>query len=286
LPPDFAIETTSGALDASAEAVARFHDPGFDSLVRIAIAPCSPFSVTGDLMREAAVLARQLGVRLHTHGSETAEEAAFCLDRFGMGPTDYFESLGWLGGDVWMAHCVHMDAGDIARFAATGTGVAHCPSSNARLGAGIAPIPEMLRAGVPVGLGVDGSASNESGQLGTEIRNALLLNRARGGPNALSVRGALRLATIGGARVLGREAELGSIEPGKLADLALWRIDELEHAGITDPVAALGLASLPPLELLLVGGETVVRGGDLTKTRSGDLAVDAAAAARELASRA
>jgi cytosine/adenosine deaminase-related metal-dependent hydrolase len=285
LPPDFAVETTDAALQASADAVARYHDPAFDSMVRVAIAPCSPFSVTSDLLRESAVLARQLGVRLHTHGSETAEEEEFCLAKFGATPTDYLDDLGWLGDDVWMAHCVHLDDGAIAKFAATGTGVAHCPSSNARLAAGTAPVPELLRAGVPVGLGVDGSASNESGQLGTEIRQSLLMNRLRSGADQLSGRQALRMATMGGARVLGRQDEIGSIEPGKLADLALWRIDGVEHAGIFDPVAALTLASLPPLSRLFVNGEVVVRDGRLERADERDLALAAAAAAADLAAR-
>lgn len=285
LPPDFAVETIAVALDASAEAVARFHDTAFDAMVRVAIAPCSPFSVTTELLAESAVLARQLGVRLHTHGSETAEEEAFCLDRFGAKPTDYLEQAGWLGADVWMAHCVHLDDRAISKFAATGTGVAHCPSSNARLAAGIAPVAELLRAGVAVGLGVDGAASNESGQLGTEIRNSLLVNRLRAGADQLTARQALSMATMGGARVLGRQNELGSIEPGKLADLALWRIDGLEHAGIADPVAALALAALPPLARLFVNGESVVVDGDLTRVDSARLASAAAAAARRLAAR-
>ncbi len=285
LPPDFAVETTDVALQASADAVARYHDPAFDSMVRVAIAPCSPFSVTSDLLRESAVLARGLGVRLHTHGSETVEEEAFCLERFGATPTDYLDGLGWLGGDVWIAHCVHLDERAIAQFAATGTGVAHCPSSNARLAAGIAPVPELLRAGVPVGLGVDGAASNESGQLGTELRNSLLVNRLRAGADQLSGRQALRMATMGGASVLGREAEIGSIEPGKLADLALWRIDGVEHAGIADPVAALTLGSLPVLTRLFVNGEVVVRDGDLVQTDQGAIARAVASASRELAGR-
>ncbi len=285
LPPDFAVETTDAALQASADAVARYHDPAFDSMLRIAIAPCSPFSVTSTLLSESAVLARRLGVRLHTHGSETIEEDAFCRERFGMGPTDYLESLGWLGDDVWMAHCVHLGDDDILKFAATGTGVAHCPSSNARLAAGIAPIPQLLRAGVPVGLGVDGAASNESGQLGTELRNSLLVNRLRWGADSISGRDVLRIATIGGARVLGREAEIGSIEPGKLADLALWKIDGVEHAGIADPVAALALASLPPLARLFVNGRVVVEDGRLTRVDESALARDAARASAALAER-
>ncbi|WP_084105547.1 8-oxoguanine deaminase [Demequina sp. NBRC 110056] len=285
LPPDFAVETTAAALEASAAAVHRYDDPSFDSMVRVAIAPCSPFSVTADLLRESAALARDLGVRLHTHGAETVEEEAFCRERFGMSPTDYLESVGWIGDDVWMAHCVHLSAGDIARFAASGTGVAHCPSSNARLAAGIAPVRDMLRAGVPVGLGVDGAASNESGQLGTEVRAAVLAARLRDGADALSGRDALRVATMGGARVLGRQDEIGSVEPGKLADLALWRVDGVEHAGIADPVAALALGAMPPLARLIVQGETVVDDGELTRADSGDVARRVARASAALAER-
>jgi len=285
LPPDFAVETTDAALQASADAVARYHDRSFDSMVRVAIAPCSPFSVTADLLRESAVLARQLDVRLHSHGAETVEEEAFCRSTFGMSPTDYFESVGWLGDDVWLAHCVHLDDNAIAKFAATGTGVAHCPSSNGRLAAGTAPIVSLLAAGVPVGLGVDGAASNESGQLGTEVRNSLLMQRLRFGADSFSGREALRVATMGGARVLGRQDEIGSIEPGKLADLALWKIDGVEHAGIADPVAALALGALPPLARLFVNGEVVVRDGYLDRVDERDIARRAAAASADLAGR-
>lgn len=236
-------------------------------------------------MREAAELARRKGVRLHTHGSETAEEEEFCKELFGMGPTDYFESVGWLGEDVWMAHCVHMNDSDIAKFAETGTGVAHCPSSNARLAAGIARVPDMLKAGVPVGLGVDGTASNESGELGTELRNALLINRLHGRPDALTARSALRLGTMGGARVLGRQSEIGSIEAGKLADLALWKVDGIMHSSIADPVAALTLGAPPPLAVLFVNGNAVVEKGTLTTVNEDQIALACARAAKELASR-
>ena len=286
LPPDFAVEKTEDILIASEAAVDQYHDASFGSMLHIAIAPCSPFSVTSELMAQAAELARRKGVRLHTHGSETAEEEQFCKELFGMGPTDYFESVGWLGEDVWMAHCVHMNDSDIAKFAETGTGVAHCPSSNARLAAGIARVPDMLAAGVPVGLGVDGTASNESGELGTELRNALLINRLGANrPDALTGRGALRLGTMGGARVLGRQAEIGSIEAGKLADLALWKVDGVMHSSIADPVAALTLGALPPLSLLLVNGRAVVEQGLLTTVNEDRIAKAAADAARELASR-
>ncbi|GGU96179.1 8-oxoguanine deaminase [Kitasatospora herbaricolor] len=285
LPPDHAVEKTEDILIASEAAVDRYHDSSFDSMLQIAIAPCSPFSVSTELMREAAVLARRKGVRLHTHGSETAEEEQFCKELFGMGPTDYFESTGWLGEDVWMAHCVHMNDSDIAKFAETGTGVAHCPSSNARLAAGIARVPDMLKAGVPVGLGVDGTASNESGELGTELRNALLINRLHGRPDALTARSSLRLGTMGGARVLGRQGEIGSIEVGKLADLALWKIDGIMHSSIADPVAALALGALPPLALLLVNGNPVVEKGILTTVNEDRIAQACARAAKDLAAR-
>ncbi len=285
LPPDFAVETTDAALSASQQSVERWHDPSFGSLVHVAIAPCSPFSVTADLLREAAVLARSLGVRLHTHASETIEEDAYCAEHFGKTPTQYLEDLGWLGDDVWMAHCVHLDDTAIARYAATGTGVAHCPSSNGRLAAGIAPVRDLLRAGVPVGLGVDGAASNESGQLGIEIREAVLMNRLRTGADSFSVRDGLRIATLGGARVLGRDAEIGSLEPGKIADIAVWRVDGVEHAGILDPVAALGLGALPPLHRLFVGGRAIVADGRLVTAEEPIIAEEVARASRELAAR-
>jgi cytosine/adenosine deaminase-related metal-dependent hydrolase len=285
LPPDSAVETTDAALAASQEAVERYHDPSTDAMVRIAIAPCSPFSVTADLLRESATLARSLGVRLHTHASETVEEDAYCAEHFGRTPTQYLEDLGWLGDDVWMAHAVHLDAPSIARYAATGTGVAHCPSSNGRLAAGIAPVRALLDAGAPVGLGVDGAASNESGQLGVEIREAVLMGRLRTGSDSMSVRDGLRMATMGGARVLGREQEIGSLEPGKLADIAVWQVDRVEHAGILDPVAALGLGALPPLKRLYVGGRAVVENATLVTADEDRLARAVAAASVALAER-
>jgi cytosine/adenosine deaminase-related metal-dependent hydrolase len=286
LPPDFAVETTDRALAGSADAVARFHDPSREAMVQIAIAPCSPFSVTETLLTESAALARSLGVRLHTHGAETVEENAFCEEKFGKTPTQYLDDLGWLGDDVWMAHCVHLDDAAIGRFAATGTGVAHCPSSNQRLAAGIAPVPALLAAGVAVGLGVDGAASNESGQLGSEIRAAVLLNRIASGADGMTGRQGLYIATMGGARVLGRDREIGSIEVGKLADLALWKVDGVEHAGIADPVAALTLGAQPPVALLVVNGTTVLREGQLTRVDEATLATAANSAARVLRERA
>jgi cytosine/adenosine deaminase-related metal-dependent hydrolase len=285
LPPDSVVEDVDAVLAATEDAIARFHDPAYDSMVRVAVAPCSPFSATGKLMTEAAALARRHGVRLHTHLAETEDEESFCRERFGATPTEYVDSLGWLGDDVWMAHAVHLDDAAVARFAATGTGVAHCPSSNARLGAGIARTRDLVDAGVPVGLGVDGAASNEAGSLLEELRHAALFARAGGGPTAMSVREALRLATYGGAQVLGRAGEIGSIENGKLADLALWRLDTLPHAGIADPVAALALATQPPLELLLVNGRPVVERDRLVTADEDVLARAAAAASRRLLER-
>ena len=282
LPPDSLVEDTDTALAETAAAIARYHDPSPSSRLRIAVAPCSPFSVTPRLMREAAVLARQAGVRLHTHLAETVEEEQYCRGTYGCSPAEYVEGLGWLGDDVWLAHGVHLDPLAVARVAATGTGIAHCPSSNARLGAGTAPVRELLDAGAPVGLGVDGSASQEAGQLGPELRQALLAARLRGGPAALTAREALALGTIGGARCLGRAAELGSLEVGKLADIALWRLDGLGHAGIADPVAALVFGPPAPLERLLVGGTPIVECGQLRTADPATLATGLAAAAERL----
>ncbi|MGA5732394.1 8-oxoguanine deaminase [Streptomyces seoulensis] len=284
LPPDFAVESLEEALAATEATVREHHDASFGALTQVAVAPCSPFSVSTELMKQGAELARRLGVRLHTHGSETVEEEKFCHELFGMGPTEYFESTGWLGEDVWMAHCVHMNDSDIAAFTRTGTGVAHCPSSNARLAAGIARVPDLLRAGVPVGLGVDGTASNESGELHTELRNALLV--ARLGPHreaALTTRQALRLGTYGGAQVLGRAAEIGSLEPGKLADLVLWRMDTLAHASVADPVAALVLGAPAPVTASFVGGRQIVADGGLLHVDEDALARTTREQARRLA---
>ncbi|MFF2472305.1 8-oxoguanine deaminase [Streptomyces sp. NPDC058066] len=284
LPPDFAVETLEGALAATEETVDKHHDASFGAMTQVAVAPCSPFSVSSELMKQGAELARRLGVRLHTHGSETVEEEKFCHELFGMGPTDYFESTGWLGEDVWMAHCVHMNDSDIAAFARTGTGVAHCPSSNARLAAGIARVPDMLKAGVPVGLGVDGTASNESGELHTELRNALLINRLGAHREAaLNARQALRLGTAGGARVLGRAAEIGSLEAGKLADLVLWKIDGIGHSSIADPVTAIVFGAAAPVTLSLVNGKPVVEDGRLLHADEDAIARDARQEAQRLA---
>ncbi|MEV4707399.1 8-oxoguanine deaminase [Actinoplanes sp. NPDC049316] len=282
LPPDHVVEETEAALAATEAAVDRWHDPSPESMLRIGVAPCSPFSVTSRLMREAADLARRKGVRLHTHLAETADEEDFCRERFGCTPVEYAESLGWLGADVWLAHGVHLDDAAVARLGATGTGVAHCPSSNARLGAGLARVRDLLDAGVPVGLGVDGSASQEAAHLGEELRQALYVARLRGGPAALTARESLRMGTIGGARCLGRQDDLGSLEAGKLADLVLWRLDGLGHEGIDDKVAALVLGPPAPVELALVGGRPVVERGELVHADAEALARGARRAHRRL----
>jgi cytosine/adenosine deaminase-related metal-dependent hydrolase len=286
LPPDHVVEDVDAILAASAAAIDSHHDPGPDSMLRIGLAPCSPFSVTEDLLREAAALARDKGVRLHTHLAETLDEEEFCLARFGRTPVDYLETLGWLGDDVWLAHGIHFDDPAIKKLAEAGTGVAHCPSSNARLGAGIARIADLLAAGVPVGLGVDGAASNEASSLIEEARHALLFARARGGPQALAVRDALELATIGGARLLGWDDQIGSLEPGKQADIAVWRLDGLPHADIADPVGALVLGGAPPLELLMVGGQTVVQQDSVVTVDEHELTQSAVRAHRHLLARA
>jgi cytosine/adenosine deaminase-related metal-dependent hydrolase len=286
LPPDEVVEDLDVILAATDDAITRYHDPSPDSMLRIAVAPCSPFSVTAELMREAATLARRRGVRLHTHLAETVEEEAFCRERFGCRPVEYVESLGWLGDDVWFAHCVHVSDDEIGRLGATGTGVAHCPGSNARLGAGIAPAMAMVRAGVPVGLGVDGAASNESGVLQLELKQALLMSRARYGPASMACREALALGTIHGARCLGRAAEIGSLEVGKRADVALWRVDDLGAAGIDDPVAALVLGPPRRCEELLVAGRVVVAGSALATGSETEIAADAVRASRRLQERA
>jgi cytosine/adenosine deaminase-related metal-dependent hydrolase len=286
LPPDEVVEDRDAILDACEAAIDQHHDTAPDAMVRIALAPCSPFSVTRELMRDAAELARRRGVRLHTHLAETEDEERFCLEQFGCRPVEYLERLHWLGDDVWLAHCVHLNEWEVRRFGETGTGVAHCPSSNARLGAGIAPVPALIGHGAPVGLGVDGAASNEAGELGGELRQALFAARFARGPRAMTVREALELGTIHGARCLGREAEIGSLEPGKLADVALWRLDGVDHAGIEDPVAALVLGARPLVDTLLVGGRVVVSGGEMQTFDEGVAARDLLAQSRRLATRA
>lgn len=259
LPPDALVEDEAAILRDSERLIAAFHDPSAGAMVQVGLAPCSPFSVSRELMRDAAILAREKGVRLHTHLAENDEDIAYSLQNFGMLPGDYAESLGWTGDDVWHAHCVKLSDKEIDLFARTGTGVAHCPCSNARLASGIAPVRAMRDAGVPVGLGVDGSASNDCSHLGLEARQALLMARLKNGPAAMGAREALEIATLGGARVLGRNADLGSLEPGKRADLVLWDISELAAAGEWDPVAALVFCAPIRPKSVYVEGRAVVQ---------------------------
>ncbi|MFD2469645.1 8-oxoguanine deaminase [Amycolatopsis silviterrae] len=282
LPPDSLVETVEDALLGTEAAIDRYHDASPEAHLRIAAGPCSPFTVTERLMTGAAELARRKGVRLHTHLAETRDEEKQCLAETGLTPAEYADKLGWLAPDVWLAHTVHLAPDAIRRFGATGTGSAHCPTSNGRLGSGIAPVRDLLDAGAPVGLGVDGAASSESGGLAEELRQALLQARQRGGPTALTTREALWLGTMGGARCLGREREMGSVEAGKLADLAVWDLNGLNYAGIDDPVAALVLAAPPPLRKLFVGGKTVVEQGRLTTADEQAIAVELAEASAQL----
>ena len=280
LPPDHVVETTDGAL-AETEEAARLHESGPGARVQIVVAPCSPFSVTTELMRESAELARRLGLRLHTHLAETVEEDAYCVELYGCRPVEYLERMGWLADEVWCAHCVHLSEADIAAFAGSDVGVAHCPTSNLRLGAGVAPVRELVDANVRVGLGVDGSASNERSDLLFEVKQARLVARGRGGPAAMTAREALRLGTRGGARVLGRD-DIGSLERGKCADFAVWRTDGLEFGGADDPVAALVLSAPHRVDRLCVGGEEIVRDGRLVNADVDEIAREHRVQARRL----
>lgn len=259
LPPDALVEQEAAILEDCIRVIDAFHDPREGSMVRVGVAPCSPFSVSRELMRDAALLARDKGVMLHTHLAENDEDIAYSEAQFGCRPGQYAEELGWTGDDVWHAHCVKLDGAEIDLFARSGTGVAHCPCSNCRLGSGIAPVRAMRDAGVKVGLGVDGSASNDAGSLVDEARQAMLLQRVTRGADAMSAREALRIATRGGAEVLGRP-DCGQIAVGKRADLALWDVSGIESAGSWDP-AALLLAGPRRVCHLLVEGREIVRDG-------------------------
>jgi cytosine/adenosine deaminase-related metal-dependent hydrolase len=288
LPPDGVVEDEDAILADTEQKIHDFHDPAPGSMCRVVVAPCSPFSVTPQLMRESAALARHHGVRLHTHLAETLDEEHFCLERFGKRPFELMQDLGWTGDDVWFAHGIHLNDEEIAGVATSGTGVAHCPSSNLRLGAGICRVSDLVRAGARVGLGVDGAASNEDANLAMELHQALLLARGRasmqGDPDAataLDARGAWRLATAGGAACLGRD-DCGALEPGKCADVAFFRIDDLAHAGIQDLLAALALAPPARAEAVVVNGKIVVRDGRLLTGDEDQIAGDIAAESRRL----
>jgi 8-oxoguanine deaminase len=275
LPPDSVVDSPEAILKDSRRLIETYHDPKPGAMTRIVLAPCSPFSVSGDLMRESARMARAYGVSLHTHLAETQDEEAFTLEKFGHRPVDYMQTLDWVGGDVWFAHSVHVKADEIAVYKQTGCGVAHCPSSNMRLASGIAPVYEYMQAGIRLGLGVDGSASNDSSHMLAEARQAMLLARLRAGLSGASLSGgeslplltarqALELATIGGASVLNRD-DIGSLEPGKCADFIAIKLDRLEYAGaLHDPVAALVFCAPLTVDHSYVGGKAIVKEGHLT----------------------
>lgn len=274
LPPDSVVDSEVDILRDSVRLIEKYHDPKPGAMVQIVLAPCSPFSVTGELMKQSAALARQYGVQLHTHLAETQDEEEFCLQRFGHRPVAYMESVDWLGPDVWFAHAVHIDKPEIGVFAHHGCGVAHCPSSNMRLASGIAPLTGYIKAGVKVGLGVDGSASNDGSHMLAEARQAMLLARLGAGlagaslstedaPPLLTGRQALELATLGGARVLGR-SDIGSLEPGKCADFIAYDLSHLETAGaLHDPVSALVFCQPRNTDYTVVGGKVIVKQGQL-----------------------
>ncbi len=282
LPPDSLVEQESAILKDMIRVVDRFHDPKPGAMVRVGLAPCSPFSVSRELMRDAALLARDKGVMLHTHLAENDEDIAYSLAKFGCRPGQYAEDLGWTGPDVWHAHCVKLDGSEIDLFSRSKTGVAHCPCSNCRLGSGIAPVRAMRDAGVKVGLGVDGSASNDAGNLISEARMALLLQRVARGADAMSAREVLEIATLGGAQVLGRD-DLGVIAPGKRADLAIWDMRGVEAAGSWDPVAALVLCGPTRVRHLIVEGRQVVRDGQMVTLDLARVVERQRALARQLA---
>ena len=264
LPPDSVVQTEDEILADCQRMIERYHDPEPLAMLRIALAPCSPFSVTFDLMRESVKLAEETGVLLHTHLAETRDEEAYCLRRSGMRPVDLMEELGWLRDDVWYAHLVVLDDADIAKLSAAKVGLAHCPSSNMILGSGIARVTEMEDTGIKIGLGVDGSASNDTSNMIREIRQAMLLQRVHYGADALTARGALRMATIGGAEVLHREDEIGSIEAGKAADLIAFDLDDIALAGAhADPVAAIVHCAVDRVDFAMVNGQWRVRDGRL-----------------------
>ncbi len=270
LPPDSVVDSEEDILKDSLRLIQKYHDPNPGSMVQIVLAPCSPFSVTGELMKQSAILAREYGIHLHTHLAETQDEEVFCKEKFGYRPLGYMQSVDWVGNDVWFAHSVHINSKEIQIFAKEGCGVAHCPSSNMRLGSGAAPIIEYLMAGVNVGLGVDGSASNDGSHMLTEARQALLLARLRAGlmgaslsgdgsAKLLTARHALELGTLGGAAVLGRD-DIGSLEVGKCADFVAINLNRLEYAGaLHDPVAALLFCQPGNVDLNVVHGNVVVK---------------------------
>ena len=263
LPPDSVVEDEAAILKDTQRLIETYHDAARHAMQRIVVAPCSPFSVSRDLMKEAALLARSHGVSLHTHLAENVNDIAYSREKFNMTPAEYAEDCGWVGHDVWHAHCVQLDDAGIGLFARTGTGVAHCPCSNMRLASGIAPVRKMVDAGVPVGLGVDGSASNDGAHMLGEVRQAMLLQRVGFGPDAMTARQALELATRGGAKVLGRD-DIGSIAPGMSADIVMFKLDGVGFAGaLHDPVAALVFCTPANVNHSVINGKVVVKDGVL-----------------------
>lgn len=281
LPPQSVVQDGDTILADAERLIDRYHSTAADADVHIALAPCSPFSVTRDIMIESAELAARRGVRLHTHLAETLDEEDFCRERFGLRTVDYLESVGWLGPQSWLGHGIHFDDDEVARLGAAGTGVAHCPTSNMRLASGIARAVELEDAGAPVGLGVDGSASNDASNMILEARQALYLQRLRYGAD-VPVERALGWATLGSARVLGRDGQLGSIEVGKQADLALFTLDELRFSGSHDPVAALLLCAADRADRVMVGGRWRVVDGEIPGLDLPDLVARHSAAARRM----
>lgn len=283
LPPDCLVESEEAILRDTRRLIETWHDSSRHAMLRIVVAPCSPFSVSRELMRESALLARSYGVSLHTHLAENDNDVAYSREKFGMTPAQYAQELGWVGSDVWHAHCVKLDAPGIDLFARSGTGVAHCPCSNMRLASGIAPIPALRDAGVAVGLGVDGSASNDSAHLLGEARQAMLLARVGHGPAAMSARQALELATLGGARVLGRD-DIGALAPGMSADLVAFGVGGIDLAGaaVHDPVAALLFCSPQTVRHSVINGKPVVRDGRLLPIELAPLVADHNRLARRL----
>jgi cytosine/adenosine deaminase-related metal-dependent hydrolase len=284
LPPDSVVEDEAFILKETQHAVETYHDSKTFAMLRIVVAPCSPFSVTADLMRDSAALARSYGVHMHTHLAETLDEERYCLREFSRRPVEYAENLGWVGDDVWYAHAIHVNQAEISLMARTGTGVCHCPSSNMRLASGIAPVRAYLDAGIRVGLGVDGSASNDSSHLLAEARMALLLQRVSDNPAALSAREALWLATAGGARVLGRD-DIGRLLPGKAADLIGFDLERLDYAGaLHDPLAALVFCTPQRVDLSVINGRVVIEDGNLLTVDLGPLIERHNRIAREMVS--
>jgi cytosine/adenosine deaminase-related metal-dependent hydrolase len=290
LPPDSVVEDEDAILAHTEGMIRLFHDPAPGSMCRVVVAPCSPFSVTPQLMRDSAELARRHGVRLHTHLAETLDEERFCLERFGKRPLELMQDLSWTGDDVWFAHGIHFNDSEIGQVAKSQTGIAHCPSSNMRLGAGMCRVEDLVRAGARVGLGVDGAASNEDANLAMEIHEAVFTARARAAAQgrenaatALGAREAWRLATAGGAACLGRD-DCGVLAAGKCADVAFFRLDDLAHAGIGDPLAALALAPPARAEAVVVNGKILVREGRLVTGDENRIATDITAESKRLAS--